>query len=135
MVIIHLLNKEGKEISAIDTRSSDVMKWSLDTLKKNEGTLKQLGLIPRLPISATDVFNFKDEHINNRNLIVWNFYNPIKPSEQVDIITHDLSKMKSIKVKYLDTTITVIAKGDLIKMKQKSGRQQDLLDIEALKKI
>ncbi len=113
-----------------------ILKWSTKTLEKAETTLKQMGLVPRLPISATDVFNFKDEYINNRNLIAWNFYNPIKPSEQVDIIiTHDLNSHKTINCKYQNTVIKVLSKKDLIQMKSESGRPQDLLDIEALEKL
>ena len=113
-----------------------VLKWTLDTLTLTEKTLKNMGLMPRLPISATDVFNFKDEYINNRNLIDWNFYNPTRPSEQVDIIiTHDLTNLKTIKVRYQDVAINVLSKKDLIKMKKHSGRKQDLLDIDALEKL
>lgn len=113
-----------------------ILKWSLETLKSTEKALKNIGLISRLPISAEDVYNFKDEYINNRNLIAWNFYNPIKPSEQVDvIITHDLSELKKIKVKYQNISINVLSKKDLIQMKKESGRPQDLHDIEALEKL
>ena len=113
-----------------------ILKWSLSDLEKTESALKILGLIPRLPISATDVFNFRNEYINNRNLIAWNFYNPARPSEQVDIIiTYDLAKIKTINIKYQNTIIPVIAKKDLIQMKRESGREQDLLDIKALEKL
>jgi hypothetical protein len=113
-----------------------ILKWSLKTLEDTEALLKSMNLLPRLPITAKDVFHFKEEYINNRNLIAWNFYNPIKPSQQVDIIlTHDLSKLDFITVNYQETPIRIIAKKDLIQMKKQSGRQQDLLDIEALEKL
>lgn len=113
-----------------------VLNWSLKTLKETEILLKSLNLVPRLPIFAQDVFHFKDEYINNRNLIAWNFYNPVRPSEQVDIIiTHDLSDMDFITVNYGQTPIRIISKKDLIQMKKESGRKQDLLDIEALEKL
>ncbi len=69
-------------------------------------------------------------------MIAWNFYNPIKPSQQVDIIiTHDLSTLDFVTVNYQQTPIRIISKKDLIQMKKQSGRQQDLLDIEALEKL
>lgn len=112
-----------------------ILKWELSNLIYTENVLNNLGLVSRLPISASDVFNFRKEYIDNRNLISWNFYNPVRPSEQVDIIiTHDLSKIKTTKVEYYQTKITVISKSDLIKMKKESGRAQDLFDIEALGK-
>lgn len=113
-----------------------VLQWSVDTLVKTENALKRLGLESRLPIAAEDIFNFKDEYINNRNLIAWNFYNPIYPSEQVDIIiTHNLDNLNSISISYQNTVIKVLSKKDLIQMKKESGRDQDLLDIEALQKL
>ena len=113
-----------------------VLKWTLKTLETVEVTLKNMGLVSRLPISAKDVFNFRKEYINNRNLIAWSFYNPTRPSEQLDIIiTHNLTDLDSININYQDTNIRVLAKKDLIQMKKVSGRPQDLLDIEALEKI
>ncbi|VAW38491.1 hypothetical protein MNBD_GAMMA01-1662 [hydrothermal vent metagenome] len=113
-----------------------VLKWSLEILQKTEETFSDLGLIPRLPISAKDIFDFRQEYIDNRNLIAWNFYNPAHPDQQVDIIIiYDLSDLQSINIKYQETNITVIAKHDLIQMKKASGRKQDLLDVEALEKL
>lgn len=113
-----------------------VLKWSLKSLQNIEKVLQSMNLVSRLPISSKEVFYFKDEYIKNRNLIAWNFYNPIHPSEQVDIIiTHDLAKLKSINIKYQDTMIKVLSKKDLIQMKKDSGREQDLFDIEALEKL
>jgi hypothetical protein len=113
-----------------------ILKWSLKTLEDIEAVMKLMNLVSRLPISAKDVYHFKDEYINNRNLIAWNFYNSIHPSQQVDIIiTHDLAKLSSIRVKYQDTVINVLSKKDLIQMKKDSGREQDLFDVEALEKL
>jgi hypothetical protein len=113
-----------------------ILSWELSNFEKTEKTLNKLGLVSRLPISAMDVYNFREEYIKNRNLIAWNFYNPTRPSEQVDIIiTHNLDDIKTINVKFQSNKITVISKKDLIRMKKVSGRDQDLHDIEALKKL
>lgn len=95
-----------------------------------------LGLQSRLPVTAQDVFQFRQEYIKNRNLIAWSFYDPANPVNVVDIIiTHDAAKMKKVTKTIGQTKIYVAAKADLIAMKQASGRPQDLADIEALKKI
>jgi hypothetical protein len=113
-----------------------ILKWKLSNLKRAEATLKSLGLIPRLPVTAEDIYNFRQEYIKNRNLIEWDFYNPMRPSEQVDIIiTQDMAEIKTIKIKYQKFKITVISKKDLIKMKKESNREQDILDIQALEKL
>lgn len=112
-----------------------VIKFTLANLKKVQKTLEGLGLISRLPIDANSIFNFRDEYINNRNLIAWNFYNPNNPIDQVDIIiTHDISELKAEKFRVGDMIFKVVSKDDLIKMKETSGRKKDKLDIEELTK-
>src|SRR5436190_22910565 len=49
-----------------------------------ETALKKLGLMPRLPVKAEEVFQFREEYINKRNLIAWSFVNPDHPIEIVD---------------------------------------------------
>lgn len=100
-----------------------------------EQALKSIGLHPRLPISAKEVFYFRKEYIENRNLIAWSFYDPNNPIDIVDIIiTDNLDDYTVVEKKISSSKIKVIAKKDLIKMKKKSGRQQDLIDIKALEK-
>ena len=68
-------------------------------------------------------------------MIAWNFYSESDPTAQVDIlINHDVSDFKSEKFKVGDTEFQVISKQDLIKMKKRSGRDKDLLDIKELTK-
>jgi hypothetical protein len=113
-----------------------IVKWELLNLERCELALQDLGLFSRHPIKAIDLFQFKDEYIKNKNLIAWNFINPNDPTEQVDIvITHDLAKQKIITINVAGKDINLISKADLIKMKLDSGRKQDLLDVEALRKI
>jgi hypothetical protein len=113
-----------------------VIKHKAEFFKSVETCLKGLGFLPRLPVTAHEVFSFKDEYISRRNLIAWSFYNPINPLEVIDIIlTHDLSDMKTINKKMGLATLKVLSVEDLIKMKKKSGRPQDIEDIKVLKEI
>jgi len=101
-----------------------------------EKVLLTLGLKPRLPINASEVFQFREEYIEKRNLIAWSFYDPLNPINVVDIIiTNDLKKCSSVKINFSKTSIKVLSKKDLIKMKLASGRKQDLLDVEALESL
>jgi len=113
-----------------------VIDWQLEQLKAVEKCLNNLGLVSQLPIDAEQLFHFKDEYINNRQLIAWHFYHPKDLSKQVDlIITFDLSNKKTL-TKTLNTgTVQLLNKKDLIKMKQQSARPQDLEDIKALKQL
>ncbi len=110
--------------------------WTRKALTAAENALIELGLVSRLPISADDVFNFRQEYIENRNLVAWNFYNPRDLSEQVDIIiTYDLKGKRTKRIALSDTTVHVLSLPDLIKMKRKSARPQDLEDVRALEKL
>ena len=101
-----------------------------------ESALRGLGLTPRLPISAAEVFDFREEYIRNRNLVAWSFSNPRDPSQIVDvIITHDLSKLKVKRIKAGGRTLPVLSLPDLVAMKKASGRPQDLEDIRALEEL
>lgn len=110
--------------------------WNLKSLKAAERALNGIGLVSRLPISADDVFQFRDEYVKNRNLIGWNFYNPDDLTEQVDIvITYDLVGKKVRTIDTTDGPIRILDRDDLIEMKRASGRPQDLEDVKALEKL
>jgi predicted nucleotidyltransferase len=101
-----------------------------------EKALGEIGLQPRLPVRAEEVFTFRDEYIQNRNLKVWSFYNPNDPLEVVDIlITEDAQKIKTVEKKVDRLRIQVASIADLIRMKTQSGRPQDIEDIKALEKL
>jgi hypothetical protein len=113
-----------------------VIQWNLNNLVNTEKILKKLGLVSRIPVDAQSVFNFRDEYISNRNLIAWNFYDPLNLSHQVDIIiNYDLkgSSTKTIKTQF--GSLKVLSKKDLIAMKKSSGRPQDVEDIKSLEAI
>jgi hypothetical protein len=101
-----------------------------------EKAMAEIGLQPRLPVSAEDVFVFRNEYIQNRNLKAWSFSNPDNPLEMVDIlITEDAKKIKTVEKKVDRLRIRVASIADLIRMKTLSGRPQDIEDIKALEKM
>ena len=92
-----------------------------------------MGLEPRLPVKAAQVFQFREEFIRERNLIAWSLFNPIHPIEVVDILlTENLSLIKTVTVKAGGRKLPVASIADLVTMKKKSARPQDLADIQAL---
>lgn len=110
--------------------------WNLKSLRATEQALNEIGLVSRLPVAADDVYRFREEYIQNRNLVGWNFYNPGNLAEQVDIvINYDL---KGRKIESVDTAagqVRILGLQDLIEMKRASGRPQDLEDIRALETL
>lgn len=113
-----------------------VISLSQSSYLRAETALQSIGLQSRLPVSATDVFMFRKEFIENRNLIAWSFYDPKNPAYQLDIIiTEDLKKIKKVKKEIHGVLIKVVSIEALIEMKTRSGRPQDLEDIRALKAL
>lgn len=110
--------------------------WNLSNLRKTEKVLTGLGLVSRLPIGAEDVFRFRDEYVNKRRLIAWNFYDTRNLANQVDvIITFDMKNRKRKQVQTSAGTVYILNIDDLIQMKRESGRKQDMEDVKALNKL
>jgi hypothetical protein len=101
-----------------------------------ERALLTLGLQSRLPLTASEVFRYREEYIRNRSLTAWSFINPALPSELVDVVlTEDLARMTVERVKVSGQPVRVASLEDLVRMKRASGRPQDLEDVEALRRL
>lgn len=101
-----------------------------------EKALSNLGLSSRLPVNALEVFKFRKEYLENRNLIAWSFVNNNNPIELVDILLGcDMNDVKKAEVLISGNRVPLVALDDLIKMKKQAGRPQDLEDIRALRAL
>ncbi len=101
-----------------------------------EKALATIDLQPRLPLTAREVFRFREEYIANRNLSAWTFVNPASPAEIVDVIlTQDLAEMTVVRRRVRGKTIRLASIDDLIAMKRECGRPQDVEDVRALEKL
>ena len=110
-----------------------VLRWTKVNLAAAEQALGSVGLQSRLPLNARDVFEFREEYMRNKNLLAWSFWNPGAQNEVVDLlVAHDLAAMKTKTFKAQGHLLRVVSVDDLIAMKRKSGRPQDLEDIRAL---
>ncbi len=114
-----------------------VIQWTLKNLLDTENAFKRMGLISLIPLTAENVFHFREEYIQNRNLIAWNFYDPSNPLNQVDIIiNYDLIGANNTKIMKTSLgNIRILSLNDLITMKKTSGRPQDLEDVKALESL
>jgi hypothetical protein len=89
-----------------------------------------------LPVTSRDVFWFREEYMRNRNLLAWSFVNPSNPVEAVDIlIGEDLGACRAVNLAIKGRKVPVVSREDLIRMKTRSARPQDLEDIAALKRL
>ncbi len=113
-----------------------VLSWSRKTVAGAEKALNEIGLVSRLPVSADNIFDFRKEYVENRNLVAWNFYDPADLSVQVDIvISYDLKGHKIRHIELPGGPVPILAIRDLIEMKRESGRPQDIEDVAALEKL
>lgn len=113
-----------------------IIRHTLEDFLRCDRALRRIGLVPRLPVTAKEIFEFREEYIRNRNLIAWSFLNPTNPIEIVDIIiTTNLASVKTVVRKLGLAKIRVIAVEDLIKMKTGTHRPQDEADIKALERL
>ena len=104
--------------------------------EKLESALLGLGLEPRLPVRSTEVFQFREEYIKNRNLIAWGFIDPKTPIRQVDVIlTHSVKDLNPQMIRLRDFRIPLASIEGLIRMKEMSPRAQDREDVLSLKNI
>lgn len=112
-----------------------VLTLSLNDFILAEQTLLTLGLQSRLPVRAQDIFKMRQEYIQNRNLIAWSFVDPKNPINQVDIIiTEDLKNFETDRISVSGKKIVVASIKELIRMKSLANREQDIIDIQMLRK-
>lgn len=110
-----------------------VMSLTLEQLTKAEKALIELGLQSRIPVRAKDIANFRQEYIENRNLIAWSFVDASAPLRQVDLLIHrDLNDIETEIVKVGGMKIPVATLAALAVMKKEAGRPQDLVDLERI---
>ncbi|WP_246845554.1 hypothetical protein [Leptospira biflexa] len=101
-----------------------------------ESILGSIGLKSILPISATEIFRNLELYQREKNLIAWNFVNPERQRESLDIIlTEDVRNCKIEQAKTDFGSLPAISLEDLIRMKSKTNRAQDIEDVRALRKV
>lgn len=106
------------------------------TYRRAESALREIGLEPRLPVTADEVFAFREEYVRKRNMFAWTFVNPRNPLEVVDILlTEDAREIEVVEKPAFGMKVRIAAVDDLIEIKRKAGRAQDLEDIKALRKL
>ncbi len=110
-----------------------------ENLKKMGKLMKKLGYSERLPVSVLSLSDKKQvkQWLEEKNMKAYSFTPPKNNPLQIDIIMEESLKYDKIFANKVnkridDTVIPVISIEDLIKMKRRANRQQDLVDLEAL---
>lgn len=155
--IIKALNSEGIDFIiaggvAVVLHGVERLTMDLDTavslekenVQKFINVMKNLGLVPRLPVSADVLLDNKKIQVmtKEKNALVFTFIDPDSPVRQVDFfLTNELS-YESLKddIQEIDlegTPIKVLTKQKLVDLKLKVNpmRDKDLFDIKELQRL
>lgn len=113
---------------------------ALSLNKKNlmqvEMALNQLGLQSRLPLRAQEVYAFRLEYVEKRNLLAWSFVDFKNPARAVDILlTEDLRQLNTQTKSVSGRKIRVATLEELLRMKQAASRPQDQWDIDRITEL
>lgn len=114
-----------------------------DNLKKATQVFDSIGYKPRAPVDLYDFINSekRSEWIKEKELTVFSLWNPEETATEIDIFVEspvDFQRAYSLGVDFNiagDIDAKVLCLADLIYLKKKAGRTQDLDDIEKLNSI
>lgn len=119
-----------------------VVELTTDNALKAVEALADLGYRPRAPVPAQQ---FAEEEarrdwIEAKGMMVFSMWHPTEPGLEVDLfvdVPFNFEEVyaRSLSVPLDTVTAPVIALGDLIEMKRRAGRPQDVLDVEALEAL
>ncbi|TGN09372.1 hypothetical protein [Leptospira ilyithenensis] len=109
---------------------------SEENFLKIESALKSIGMNSLLPVGAKDLFLNLGTYQKEKHLVAWNFVNPKRFRDCLDIIiTEDVRNYKTFFAETDFGPLSVISLDGLIQMKSKTGRLQDVEDVQALKRL
>jgi predicted nucleotidyltransferase len=104
--------------------------------------LTQWGYKPKIPVDPKDLADETKRSIwiQNKGMKALNFYSEKLPIGEIDLvfnspIPYDKLKSRAVKIELQGDRVPVVSIRDLIGLKERAGRKQDLADIESLKTI
>lgn len=110
-----------------------------ENLQRLIAAFKKLGFITRIPVKPEEFLNpaTRARWKKEKGMLAFTFINPKDPLENVDVLVEApmtfVSAFKNKKYfRVKNVMISVISRKDLILMKRKAGRVQDLQDIAIL---
>lgn len=97
---------------------------------------------PKVPINPIELADeeIRNSWINEKGMKALNFYSETSPIGEIDVlfdspIKYDELKSRAVMIELEGEKIPVASIHDLIELKQRSGRNQDIADVEYLKMI
>ena len=104
--------------------------------------LTQWGYKPKIPIDPRDLADEgkRDSWVHEKGMKALNFYSETLPIGEIDIIIdtpipYEELRNRAIRIELQDERISVVSIHDLIELKLRAGRKQDLADVEHLRMV
>ena len=104
--------------------------------------LTQWGYKPKIPIDPRDLADEtkRNSWVHDKGMKALNFYSETLPIGEIDIlidspIPYEELRSRAIRVELQDEKIPTVSIHDLIELKLRAGRKQDLADVEHLKMV
>jgi predicted nucleotidyltransferase len=104
--------------------------------------LTQWGYRPKIPIDPKDLADEtkRDSWIREKGMKALNFYSETLPIGEIDIvidspISYEELRSRAVKIELQDEKIPTVSIHDLIELKLRAGRKQDLADVEHLRMV
>jgi predicted nucleotidyltransferase len=111
-----------------------------DNILKLVGKLTQWGYRPKVPIDPKDLADEtkRNSWLHEKGMKALNFYSETLPIGEIDIvidspIPYKELKSRAIKIELREEKIPTVSIHDLIELKLRAGRKQDLADVEHLR--
>lgn len=100
------------------------------------------GLRPSLPVPARDVLDpaKRARWREEKNLVAFPLHSPTRPFEAVDLLIHadldfEAAWGRRLAVQVAGVEVPVLGLDDLVALKRRAGRPQDLADADALLRL
>ena len=104
--------------------------------------LTQWGYRPKIPVDPRDLADELKRNlwVNEKGMKALNFYSETLPIAEIDIvidtpIRYEELKSRAIRVELQDEQVPTVSIHDLIELKLRAGRKQDLSDVEHLRMV
>jgi len=113
-----------------------------DNLLKLVDILSEWGYRPKVPINPKDLADEakRNSWIKEKGMKALNFYSEISPIGEIDLLfdsplPYEALRQRAVTFELGEVRIPAVSIHDLIEMKLRAGRKQDLSDVEHLKII
>ena len=113
-----------------------------ENIKRLIDKLTGWGYRPKVPVNPMELADEAKRNlwIEEKRMKAMNFYSEKSPIGEIDIvfdspIPYDELKSRAVMIELYGERIPTISIRDLIELKEKSGREQDISDVEHLKRI